>query len=59
MTLPVNETQSQKQSTQEDKDYGGRKCPSHWHEDDWLGNPYIVGKDDAKEESIEKHRVYF
>jgi hypothetical protein len=43
----------------EDKNYGGRKCPSHWHEDDWLGNSYILSKDGTKEECVEKHRVYF
>lgn len=43
----------------EDKNYGGRKCPSHWHEEDWLGNSYILGKDGTKEECVEKHRVYF
>jgi hypothetical protein len=42
-----------------DKNYGGRKCQSHWHEDDWLGNTYIVGKDGTKEECIDWHGVYF
>lgn len=59
-----NDTASKRNSVAEavnteDKNYGGRKCPSHWHEDDWLGNLYIVGKDGTKEECIKKHRVYF
>jgi hypothetical protein len=58
MTLPVNETQSQKQSTQRTRTTEAANV-SHWHEDDWLGNLYIVDKDGTKEECIEKHRVYF
>jgi hypothetical protein len=59
-----NDTASKRNSVAEavrteDKNYGGRKCPGHWHEDDWLSNPYIVGKDGTKEECIEKRRVYF
>lgn len=56
MTLPVNETQSQKP---EERTRTTEAANVRVIGTDWLGKPYRVGKDDTKEEGIEKHRVYF